>query len=172
MPELLELYQNDPSYASNEFISNWYYVADTTFLTYTHSCSKNHTYGFEWTIDVEHEIFHTDNYDGDADTYYTQTVPLKGRFVRFYVKNIASTPSELKTQVFFSHSNQVFLENIGNTGAGVYAGNRDLRKLYSSDSSVVVTENSAIYQNEASCITATRRHTCSSYSGYLLCTFQ
>ena len=102
MPELLELYQNNPSYASNEYISNWYYVADTTFLTYTHSSSEIHTYGFEWTIDVKHEIFHTDNYVGVADTYYTQTVPLKSRFVRFYVKNIASVPSDLKTSIFQS----------------------------------------------------------------------
>ena len=107
MGEILELYNNDPAFAPLLWDSEWINVGNASLLILTGYCSENFDFGVRFSIDTVHDIIDEDTYSVLAFDSYTITSPVKSRFVQLYIKNIASSPSILRSQGFFVLDGQV-----------------------------------------------------------------
>jgi hypothetical protein len=103
MPEVKEAYFNSTNYNLSSRNSPWINVSVSESLIYTVHCDQNCDLVIEWSADDNPiQVIETETYPLIANIDKTVTIDLiKWRYIRFSVANIASTPCDLKCQVFF-----------------------------------------------------------------------
>lgn len=102
MPEAFDVYFNNANHGSSSRVSQWINVSNSESLIYTVHCSQNCDVVVEWSAtDNPIQIIETDTYPLVANIDVKIPISIKWRFARFSVKNIASTPCDLKCQLFF-----------------------------------------------------------------------
>lgn len=101
MPELISIYQNNPSNVSTMWESKPTSVSSANYLSFTVYCDQDYTLLIEWCVDEQFTLFDIDSVVVLAGTKYTLRSPVKAKYARFKVDNIGSTPNHLITQGFF-----------------------------------------------------------------------
>jgi hypothetical protein len=139
MPEIKDVYFNDPNYNDISYVSEWINVSNAKSLSCSVFCSQNCDIVIDYAFDFDYEIVHSLNNSLLAGDDITINVNVSYRYFRLSVLNIASTPCDLKCQAFFNNSPQGF-ENIG-TGSNIYnQANGKLRSIISNDGTITVQQ--------------------------------
>ena len=99
MPEIKELYLNDPSYSSANHTTEFVYLGNATSILYTVYSSSFGDVELAWSIDSEN-IISTDLYSLNANVSCEINLNIKASYCRFKVYNLAS-PCSLLIQSFF-----------------------------------------------------------------------
>lgn len=144
MSEIREVYINNPTYPNITYITEWLNVSSSVSLTFTIFEDNNCDIVLDWAIDNNYNIINTETtalIGGNSTTIYT---PVKNRFVRLSVINIAVQPSVLEVQGFHYITSGLGLAHLENVGGFVelFVEPSSLRTLQSSNSSITVTQNS------------------------------
>lgn len=143
MSEIREVYVNNPIYPNNSYISEWLNVSSSLSLTFTIFEDNNCDVVLDWATDNNYNIINTETtalVGGNSLTIYT---PVKNRFVRLSILNIAIQPSVLELQGFHYITSGLNLSHLVNIGgfSGIYKAPNELRTLQSSDGSITITQN-------------------------------
>lgn len=101
MPELTKWFLNDPVYGPASYIPPFLFLGDIDDLRFTIYCSSNCDFGIEWAVDRNYEIIATDTFQALGGVEQQIEVPITARYGRIFVNTIATTPSNLKVQIFF-----------------------------------------------------------------------
>jgi hypothetical protein len=118
MPEILQVYNNDLTYAIATYDSDWINCTSSKILVWTVYNDKAFDMGVRWAVDDQFQVIDTDTISVLAGNTGELFFNVKARFVRFFVANIAVQPSILKTQGFFFKNGSEPLSNVTLTSAG------------------------------------------------------
>ena len=102
MPEILDIFLNDTTYASTSRTSEWINISTATSLTYSVYCSENCDPEIKWSVDEDHQVIETNTYPLVGGTTVKVYTPIKFRYAQFNVTSIAANPTDLKVDFFFS----------------------------------------------------------------------
>jgi hypothetical protein len=143
MPELIEAYINDPVYPDPTYVTEWFNISSSQSLVFTAYCDQDFDMVIDWAVDSQYQIIDTDvksQLGSDTGEFF---IPVKTRFARFSVINIAASPSILRVQGFF-FLNNLGLQNLINIGdfSEIFKPINEMRTIQSSDGSISVVENS------------------------------
>lgn len=141
MPELLEVFNNDPNFGSTSYVSEWINCSNSQYVVWTVYNDQNFDMEVRYAVDDQYQVIRTDTKSiigGQTGEIFADVI---SRFVQFVVVNIAATPNNLKTQgYFFIKGGNNHLENIGGF-TEVYKQYDKIRTIQSSDSSITVVQN-------------------------------
>ena len=102
MPEIIEIYQYSPINNTTSWESEILNIVSARYITFTVFCSENYDITVEWSISEDFvNIIDTDNKSVTGGESGSLQIPVKAKYIRFRVDNIASTPNILCTQGFF-----------------------------------------------------------------------
>jgi hypothetical protein len=139
MPEIKDVYFNDPNYNNISYVSEWINVSNAKSLSCSVFCSQNCDIVIDYAFDGDYEIVHSLNNSLLSGNDITINVNVSYRYFRLSVLNIASNPCDLKCQAFFNNSPQGF-QNIG-SGSNIYnEASGNLRSIISSDNSITIQQ--------------------------------
>ena len=102
MPEILDVFLNDTTYASTSRTSEWVNVSTANSLTYSVYCSENCDLEILWSVDEDHQVIETNIYPLVGGTTVKVYTLIKFRYAQFNVTSIAANPADLKVELFFS----------------------------------------------------------------------
>jgi len=138
--EVLPYFKNDPVFGFTEYEPPFLFFGDVGALKFTIYCTEDTDFGFEWAVDTQYEVIAIDTFQSLAGIEISITVPITARYGRIFVRNIASVPSDLKTQIFFLSN--FSSGDISSVGSGVsLVDNGNIKSLTSVDGSVIITDN-------------------------------
>ena len=92
---------DDPSYPLSSFESEWINLEGSKYVIYTVYCSEDCDIQISWSFDDQFQVCDVDTVSLTGGTSQEQVLLSKNLFARFEVQSIASTPSDLKVQLFF-----------------------------------------------------------------------
>ncbi|MHA2039582.1 MAG: hypothetical protein ACW98X_24440 [Promethearchaeota archaeon] len=143
MPELTEAFINLTDYPDPTYVTEWFNVSSSQNIVFTAFSDQNFDMVVEWSVDNQHQIIDTDvkNIVGGSTGEFF--LPIKSRFARLSVINIASNPAVLRVQAFFFLTNNLGLHYLNNIGgyAELFKPYNELRTIQSSNGSVTVIQN-------------------------------
>lgn len=93
---------NDNNFGLTSYVSEWFNVSGFTDFSFIAFCSVNCDQVIEYAVDRNYEIIETETYSLTGGISNDVVKPVRTRYVRFSVKNIASNPCTLQTQAFYN----------------------------------------------------------------------
>lgn len=100
MPELSDVFINDPSYPDTSFITEWVNLVSANSIYIITFCSSDAVIQLDYAVDDSHEIILTETRNILSNIATEIYIPVKSRFLRISISGI-SPPANLKNQAFF-----------------------------------------------------------------------
>lgn len=100
--DLEEVYINNPSYNSTEYITEWYESSAIIQYVFTVYCSSNCDISIEYATNNEFNVIDSEIKTLVSNTTQILLSSLRTKYVRFKIFNISFQPSHLICQVLYS----------------------------------------------------------------------
>lgn len=99
--EIENIFFSDANYNVNNYYSEWVNMAQLQYIRFTSFCNQVHDKGIEWAIDTNYNVIEDDTTAG-LNNYDYREYPVKGRYGRLYIRNIAALPCNIELQAFYN----------------------------------------------------------------------
>jgi hypothetical protein len=102
MPEIIEIFQCSPTNNSTSWVSEILNFVAVNYIIFTTYCDEDYDIKIEWSFTSDFiNIIDIDSQSIIGGNSNSLRLPIKAKYARFTVENIAATPNRLCTQGFF-----------------------------------------------------------------------
>ena len=102
MGEIIELYQDEQNNTETSWESEILNLVSAKYVTFTGYCSQDFDITLEWATTQDfNNIIDIDTTSALANNSKSLQIPVKAKYIKFKIENIASQPNRLITQGFF-----------------------------------------------------------------------
>ena len=98
--EITEVYYTDNNYGINNYYSKWLDMRAISSIRLTTIVNQVHSIGAQWSVDNNYNIIDTNETIG-LTGYNSIQYPVRARYCRLFVRNIAVTPCSITLQAFY-----------------------------------------------------------------------